>query len=394
MKNLFMLDPDIVFLNHGSYGACPRNVWQAYQAWQLEVECNPVEFIGRRSAALLRTSRERLAAYAGAAADDLVYLPNATTAVNTVARSITLKPGDEVLTTDLEYGACMATWELICRQQGATLKRVEVPLPLDAAGFAEHMLAHASPRTRVIFTSHITSTTALILPIAALCQQARARGILTVIDGAHAPGQVELNLDALGADFYTGNCHKWLSAPKGVAFLHVRREHHATIQATVVSWGYVGDVGTVRDAFTGSSTLERRLQWQGTRDIAACLAVPAAIDFQQQHDWPAVRQRCHAMAIALMHRMCSRTGLAPIARDEDFAQMAPIPVPHGDAMALKTQLFDVHRIEVPVTQHGGRTFVRVSVQGYNDEADLVALEYALNGAPAPTAPTNPANLQH
>ena len=380
MKSLFMLDPDIVFLNHGSYGACPREVWQAYQGWQLEMERNPVEFLGRRSAALLRTARERLAEFVGASADDLVFVPNATTGVNSVARSIVLKPGDEVLTTDLEYGACIATWDLICRQQGATLRRVQVPLPLDAASFTERLMAEVTPRTRLIFASHITSGTALILPVQELCEQARARGVLTLIDGAHAPGQVDLDLAAIGADFYTGNCHKWLCAPKGTAFLHARPEHHQNLQATVVSWGYVdgAGMGSARDAFTGSSLLERRLQWQGTRDIAACLAVPAAIDFQQQHDWPAVRQRCHGMAVALMHRICKRTGLAPIGHDTDFAQMVPIPVPHSDAMALKKLLFDVHHIEVPVMQHAGHTFVRVAVQGYNSASDLQALEDALS----------------
>jgi isopenicillin-N epimerase len=383
MKDAFQLDPGIVFLNHGSYGACPLEVFAVFQGWQAEMERNPVAFLGRRSATLLRASRERLAGYLGAQADDLVYVPNATTGVNIVARSLPLQPGDEVLTIDLEYGACIATWQRVCEQQGATLRVVKIALPLDESALAAQVMAAVTPRTRLILVSHITSTTALVLPIQALIQAARARGVLTLIDGAHAPGHIDLQLDALGADFYTGNCHKWLCAPKSAAFLHARPEHHAMLHATVTSWGYLADAlgqggHTGFDAYTGKTLLERRLQWQGTRDIAAYLAVPAAIDFQARHDWPTQRARCHQMAMALMHRVARRYGLETIAADEQFAQMAPCPVPTTDAEGLRRALFDEHHIEVPVTQHGGRTFVRVSVQAYTTEADLFALEAALH----------------
>jgi isopenicillin-N epimerase len=236
-------------------------------------------------------------------------------------------------------------------------------------------MAATTPRTRLVFASHIASTTALIFPVAALCAQARERGILTLIDGAHGPGQIDLDLAAIGADFYTGNTHKWLCAPKGSGFLHARAGHHAMLHATVTSWGYVAGAGGHAgfDAYTGQTLLERRLQWQGTRDLSAWLSVPAAIDFQRDHDWLSVRARCHAMATALMHRVADRTGLAPIGADDDFAQMVPLPVPHTDAEALRARLFE----QVPVTQHDGRTFVRVSVQGYNSDDDLAALEAAL-----------------
>ena len=220
LREQFLLEPGLVFLNHGSFGACPRDVFASYQHWQLELERNPVAFLGRRSAALLSQARERLACSLGAQTADLVFLPNATTGVNTVAQSLRLQPGDEVLTTDHEYGACDATWQHVCARAGAVVRRVEIPLPFDAAAFVDRMMAAVTPRTRVVFASHITSTTALIFPIAAMCHAARERGLTTLIDGAHAPGQVHLDLAALGADFYTGNCHKWLCAPKGAAFLH------------------------------------------------------------------------------------------------------------------------------------------------------------------------------
>ena len=379
MRELFLLDPDTVFLNHGSFGACPREVFDAQQRWLLEMERNPVEFLGRRSGALLAQARQRLAAELGTDAADLVFIPNATTGVNVVARSLALQPGDEVLATDHEYGACDATWQRECARMGAAYRRVEIPLPLDREGFARRVMAAVTPRTRALFLSHLTSTTALIFPLDELCARARERGLLTVIDGAHAPGHIPLALDALGADFYTGNCHKWLCAPKGSAFLHVRREHQEALHATVTSWGYVAGTGghSGFDAYTGRTVFERRLQWQGTRDIAGWLAVPAALDFLARHDWLRVRAQCHDTAVALMHRVARRCGLPPIGQDDDFGQMVPLPVPHQDAEALRRRLFDEHRIEVPVTQHAGRTFVRVSVQGYNTPEDLRVLEQAL-----------------
>jgi len=382
MRDAFLLDPDIVFLNHGSYGACPKTVFDAYQRWQRELERNPVEFLGRRSAGLLAAARQRLGHFLGVPGDDLVFLPNATHGVNTVARSLALQPGDEVLTTDHEYGACDAAWEFVCRQRGASVRRVPVPLPFDADAFVPRLLDAATPRTRVVFASHVTSTTALVFPVQALCEGARRHGLTTLIDGAHAPGQIALDLAAVGADFYVGNCHKWLCAPKGSAFLHARPERQAELDAGAVSWGYVaGSAGhTGFDAYTGRTPFERRLQWQGTRDLAAFLAVPAAIDFQQVHDWPARQRRCHDLACALQRRVLARNGLAPIAADAAFAQMVPIPVRTDDGAALREWLFSHHRIEVPVTQHAGASFVRVSVQAYNDEADLATLARALAAA--------------
>ncbi len=375
MRDLFLLDPGVVFLNHGSYGACPREVLAELQRWQIEMERNPVEFLGRRSALLLGAAREPLAACMGARPEHLVYLPNATTGVNVVARSLLLQPGDEVLATDHEYGACDATWRFVCAQRGAQYTRVEIPLPFERDAFVARMLAAVTPRTRVIFVSHITSTTALIFPLAALCAAARERGILTLIDGAHAPGQIPLALDALGADFYTGNCHKWMCAPKGAGFLHARPEHHALLDAPVVSWGYAAEAGghTGFDAYTGKTLLERRLQWQGTRDLAPYLSVPAAIAFQARHGWPAVQQRCHAMAAEALRRIGQRFGLPPVCSDADFAQMVVLPVPHRDAEALRQRLFSESRIEIPVTQHGSHTFVRLSVQGYTTEDDIERL---------------------
>lgn len=372
MREHFLLDPDTVFLNHGSFGATPAPVLAAQQQWQREMERNPVEFLGRRSTQLLATARAQLAAYLGARSEDMVFVPNATTGVNTVARSLALQPGDEILTTDHEYGACDATWQFVCQHTGAQMRRVTVPLPFEPEAWAPRLLAAVGPRTRLIYASHVTSTTALVFDVATLCAGARALGVRTLIDGAHAPGLVPLHLQSLGADFYTGNCHKWMCAPKGSAFLHVRPEHQTDIDAPVVSWGYVANSAghTGFDAYTGHTLLERRLQWQGTRDLAAFLSVPAAMDFQAQHGWPQRREQCRDMALATLRVACVRSGLAALAPDAAYTQMVPIPVRTRDAEGLRRQLFDEHRIEVPVTQHGEHTFVRVSVQVYNSQAEL------------------------
>ncbi|MCB8923129.1 MAG: aminotransferase class V-fold PLP-dependent enzyme [Ardenticatenaceae bacterium] len=210
LKPLFLLDPDVHFLNHGSFGAAPRPVMAAYQAWQMRLERQPVHFLVNELPGLLHAAREALGHYLHAPADDLVYVPNATYGVNVVARSLALQPGDEILTSDHEYGACDNAWALVCRKTGAVYRRQPIPLP---AAPPQEMAAQfwqgVTPRTKVIFLSHITSPTALTLPVAEICARARQAGILTLVDGAHAPGQLALDLPALGADFYTGNCHKW-----------------------------------------------------------------------------------------------------------------------------------------------------------------------------------------
>lgn len=372
LRDQFLLDPDLTFLNHGSFGACPRVVLDAQRDWQLEMERNPVEFLGRRSAGLLWNARAALGASIGARADDLVFVPNSTTGVHIVAQSLPLQPGDEVLGTTLEYGACDASWQQVCARAGAVYRRVDIALPYRRESVVATLMAAVTPRTRLIFASHITSTTALILPVAELCAAARDRGLPTLIDGAHAPGQIDLDLAQIGADFYVGNCHKWLCAPKGSGFLVASPRHQDRLDSPVFSWGYAQDSGghSGFDSYLGRSTFERRMQWQGTRDLSAWLAVPAAIDFLARNDWPTVRQRCHDLARFGLQSITARNGLTPIGRDEDWAQMLAIPVRSNDADALRKRLFDDERIEIPVTTHAGQVFVRLSVQGYNSRVDI------------------------
>ena len=373
LRDQFLLRPDVVFLNHGSFGACPRPVFEAYQAWQLELERQPVEFMGRCFNDLMREAREPLGAYLGAAADDVVYVPNATTGLNIVARSLPLEPGDEVLATDHEYGALDRTWRFVCARCGAKYLWQPVPLPIESAEqVIDAIWSGVTPRTRVLFISHITSPTAIIFPVEELIRRARAANIITVIDGAHAPGQIDLNLQALGADFYSGNLHKWLMTPKGSAFLYARPEVQHLVEPLVVSWGWQSDR-------PGPSHFIDEQEYQGTRDIAAYLAVPAAIQFMRANDWPQVRRHCHELVRDARARVSALTNLGPIVPDDAawFNQMASLPLPRLDVDVLKRRLYAEFKIEIPIIAWNDRCFARISVQGYNTQSDVDALVAAL-----------------
>ena len=265
-------------MNHGSFGACPREVFETYQYWQLELEREPVDFIQRRLRPLLGDAREALGHYIGAAADDVVYVTNATMGMNIVARSVPLEPGDEVLTTDQEYGAINNIWEFICGKRGARYVKQKLPLPCESPEeIVEAVWSGVSARTRVLSISHITSSTALILPVAELVRRAREHGIITVIDGAHAAGQVPLDMASLEADFYVGNCHKWMMSAKGAGFLYARPPMQEILEPLVVSHA-------MRRSDAPTRFVDEQ-QYQGTRDPAAFLSVPAAITFAEKHHW-------------------------------------------------------------------------------------------------------------
>ena len=372
LKSQFLLDPDVHFLNHGSFGAVPRPVFEVWQDWQRRLERQPVALLGRELPGLLRTARERLAQYLIADPDDLLFVPNATLGVNLVARTLRLAPGDEVLASNHEYGACDRIWEFVCGASGAHYVRRELPLPATCGtDLVDAFWQGVTPRTRVIFLSHITSPTALRLPVEAICKRARAAGIVTVIDAAHAPGQIALDLTAQDADFVTGNLHKWVMAPKGAAFLHVRRSLQEALDPLVVSWGRLPG---------GEANLAGRLQWMGTADPSAWLSVPAALDFAEAHDWATVRADCHALLRETLMQIGALTGLPPAyALDADcYAQMGIARLPIAcDIDALKARLYDDYRVEVPLIDWAGEKFIRVSIQGYNTAADTAALLAAL-----------------
>ena len=238
MKSDFLLDPQIAYLNHGSFGACPKPVFEAYQRYQLELETEPVTFLQRRFPDLMNTARTSLSDFLGSHPDQVAFVRNATFGMNQAARSLDLKPGDKVLTSSQEYGAIDRMWQAVCADRGAELVRVPIALPCQSAEtITAAFVNHLNPAVRVISFSHITSESALVFPAAEIVELAKAAGAITVIDGAHAPGQIPLNLDNMGADMYIGNCHKWMMAPKGAAFFHASAEWAERARPLVVGWG-------------------------------------------------------------------------------------------------------------------------------------------------------------
>jgi isopenicillin-N epimerase len=365
LRREFVLDPEVAFLDHGCFGACPRPVHDGYQRWQRELEREPVDFIQRRLPGLLAEARATLAAYVGAEPGDIAFLQNATTGVNLAARSLDLRRDDEVLATDLEYGACDLAWEWVCARAGARYVRAEMPRPLAGPGdVVDALFSCVGARTRVLFVSHVTSATGLVLPVGEIVARARAAGLLTVVDGAHAPAQVPVDVETLGADFYAGNCHKWLCAPKGAGFLHARPERQERVDAAIVSWGY-----------ESGKTFSERIELQGTRDLAAWLSVPDAIAFQAERDWDAARDRASALARATRADLCALLGTGPIAPAEMLAQMATVRLPRPDP-ELSARLFAEHRVEIPVVGRD-RDHLRLSVAAYTTREELDRLLSAL-----------------
>lgn len=358
----FLIRDDIVFLNHGSFGACPKPVFAEYQAWQLELERQPVEFLLRRRKELIPNARKQIAEYLAVSDDEVVFVTNATYGLSAALRSMPLAAGDQILTTNHEYGAVDRLMETVATRTGADIVRHQIRLPYESdEAFIEEFFTSATVKTKVILMSHITSPTALIFPVREICQRAREMGILTVIDGAHAPGQIPLDLAEVGADVYSGNFHKWLCAPKGSAFLHVRPELQETVDPLVISHGFS----------EGADFIERH-EWLGTKDIAAYLSVPAAIAYQRQRNWQSVRLECHQLAADLQAQICDRYGLPRLSINQ-FAQMVTIPLPDCDVGAVKERLYEDYRIEVPVGRLEGWCAMRVSVQAYNTKEELQVL---------------------
>jgi isopenicillin-N epimerase len=371
LKDKFLIDPEVIFLNHGSFGACPRPVFEVYQNWQLELERQPVEFLGRRALTLLAEARSKLGAYLGCEAEEVVLFPNPTTAINMVVRNLDLQSDDEILTSDHEYGAMDRTWRYICKKTGAKYHRQTIPLPVtNQEAFVQTFWEGVTARTRVIFLSHITSPTALIFPVREICQRAREAGIVSIVDGAHAPGHIPVDLSALGADIYTGACHKWMLSPKGSSFLYARKEVQAWLDPLVVSWGYNADPG-----FGSGNKFIDYHEWQGTRDLAAFLSVPAAIEFMEQNHWDYVREGCHQLAVTARQEINALTSLASICPEEGgwLGQMVVACLPEIDIQAFSNHLYKEYRVEIPVIRWNDQTFIRVSIQGYNTRTDVDVL---------------------
>lgn len=373
VKNDFLLNPEIAYLNFGSFGACPRPIFDDYQKWQMELEYEPVQFIATNGVNYLKAARGALADYLSCDTDDLVYVTNPSYALNIIAKGLDLKPGDEILTTDLEYGALDRTWNYYCKKAGARYVRQEIQLPLlSKEQVIEDFFKGLSPRTKAVFISHITSTTALILPVKEICDIAKSKGLLTIVDGAHVPGHIPLNLTELDADVYTGACHKWMLTPKGCSFLYVRKDLQKLFDPLVVSWGYEA-------LFPSSSQFLDYHQMQGTRDISAFLTVPKAISYMIENNWTQVAADCRKMVKDNAPRFCellATEALCPIT-DEFLGQMFSLPITPLNPERLQRYFYQTYNVEVPVMRHDDKTYLRYSVNAFNTQDDLDRLYYGI-----------------
>ena len=380
LKSKFLLDPEITFLNHGSYGSCPKPVFEVYQKYQTDLESHPIKFMQEDVYKLLEISRESLSHYVNCDKDDLIFVTNPTQAVGTVIHNILINSNDEVLSTNLEYGSCDRMWTYDADQKGYKYIQAEINLPIeDKETFLNQFWSYASTQTKYVFISQITSTTGMILPIPEIVAEAKKRGIKTIIDGAHVPAHIPLDIKELDPDYYTGAMHKWLCCPKGSSFLYVKKEKQVGIQPMLKSWGW----GEEYEKFKSSVQLHSPsrfinvFQWQGTRDMSTFFTVPEAIQFQEEHDWDSVRSRSINMVIEARNRINEITKLPKICPDNWLGQMATILFPIDDTVAFKKTLYNDYQIEMPVMRHIEHTAFRISIQGYNTQADIDHLINAL-----------------
>ena len=373
LKQYFLLRDDITFLNFGSFGSCPKPVFERYQQFQLELEQEPVQFITVSGLKYLETAREALGNYLHCHKDDLVYVTNPSYAVNAVAKSFDLKPGDEILTTNLEYGACDKAWEYYCKKTGAIYVKQNIPLPIQSKEeFVSEFFKGLSHKTKLIFISHITSSTALRLPVEEICAAAKEKGIMTFVDGAHAPGQIALNLQDSPFDMYTGACHKWMMTPKGSSFMYVKKEFQHLIDPLAISWGY-------NALFPSHSTFLDYHQMNGTRDYSAFLTIPSAIQFMADHDWPQVAAGCRKLVQQNAPPFCEVLETKPLApiSDDFILQLFSAEIKTTEPEKLHRHFFDNYRIEIPVMRHGNKVYLRYSINAFNSQQDLDTLFTAI-----------------
>ena len=394
------LDPTVVFLNHGSFGACPRAVLVVQADLRAELEANPVAFLDRALEGRLDAARARLAAFVGADPEELAFVPNATAGVATVLRSLRFAPGDEIVTTDHEYNAALNMARFAAARNGARVVVARIPLPTTGPDeVVERVLAAVGPRTRLVLVSHVTSPTALVLPVERLVATLEGRGIPVLVDGAHGPGMLPLDLAGLGASFYAGNLHKWVCAPKGAAFLHVRRDRQNAIRPLAISHG-------ANDPRAGRSTFRKEFDWTGTADPTPFLALPAALDAvggMVAGGWPAVMARNAGLAAVGRRVLASAAGRPVLAPETMLGSMAAIELPPdrgfaardpSDADPLQARLLETAAVEVPlhpwprdpVPGERRRRLLRVSAHLHNDSGEYAHLAEALGALLAEESP--------
>ena len=373
MKSVFLLDNNIIFLNHGSFGACPKPIFEEFQRLQLELEQEPVHFIQKKLPVYLKEAKKPLAKFIGCDAEDFFFTPNPTFAVNTIMRSLKLQVGDEILTTNHEYGAMDRTWNFYCKKSGAKYIRQEISLPIiSKEQILEEFWKGYNSNTKVIFLNQISSSTALIFPVKEICDKAQQLGLITIVDGAHVPGHIDLNISELNPDFYTGTLHKWMLAPKGSSFLYVKKEFQADIDPLVVSWGY-------ESLAPSESRFLDYHEYQGTQDVSQYLCTPKVIEFLEENNWKEKSKACRKLVLDNYQRFCDLVGTQPICTisEEFLGQMASIPIRTEKPMELKELLYSKYKIQIPIMPLNDKIYMRYSMNVYNSQEDLDILYRAI-----------------
>jgi isopenicillin-N epimerase len=373
MKSLFLLNQSITFLNHGSFGACPKPIFEEHQRIQLELETEPVEFIQIKQPKYLKIARESLARFVGCQAGDLFFTSNPTFAINIIMRSIKLNAGDEILATNHEYGAMDRTWNFYCKKSGAKYVRQKISLPIvSKEQMIEEFWKGYTSKTKVIFLNQISSATALIFPVKEICDRAKELGLIAIVDGAHVPGHIDLDISDLNPDYYTGTLHKWMLAPKGSSFLYVKSELQNDLEPLVVSWGY-------ESVAPGESQFLDYHELQGTRDVSTFLCTPKVVEFLEQNHWAEKSKVCKQMVLDNYQRFCDLVNTNPLCpiSSEFLGQMASFPINTKKPAELKEILYSKYKIQIPVMPLNGNYYLRYSINVYNSEADLDILYNAL-----------------
>ena len=372
IKQNFLLDKNITFLNHGSYGSCPIPVFEDYQKWQRKLEKQPVEFLTNDLWEALKHSRVTLSKFVGCDEDEVLFFSNPTSAIANVINSLNLNDGDEVLMTDHEYGALVRQWNLWGEKNNVKIKQQKVPVPVRSKDmFINNFWRGVSKKTKVIFISQITSPTAIIFPVKEIVDLAKNKGILTIIDGAHVPGHIDLNIHSLGCDFFTGAIHKWLCGPKGSSFLFVKKSHQDWVKPIIHSWGKDGND-------PGPTEFLQDFQWQGTRDMSSFLTIPKAMDFFGRHIQPN-QEYCRKMTLEVFSNFISMLGTEPLTTGSQWiAQMVSHPLPVNAPLEIKDILMEKYKVEIPIFEWNGNRYIRSSFQVYNKKKDIDSLMSALD----------------
>jgi len=376
-KSLWSLDPQIKYLNHGAFGATPISVLEYQQKIRKKLEREPAHFFQYEYEILLDQSRNQLAQFLTTEPENLVFVTNATTGVNTVLKSLTFAPDQEILITNHTYNACRNTLEYLVERSGVKINLVCLELPIEASTISERILAQVSPKTKLVMLDHITSPSALIFPLAEIIAQLNQQGIETLIDGAHAPGAIKLNLSALGATYYTGNCHKWLCSPKGAGFLYVVPEKQHLIRPLIISHG-------ANSPRRDRSRFQLEFDWQGTLDPSPYLAVQKSLDFMDSllpGGWEQLRARNHQLIVQARQILLDTLKLSPPCMEEMLGSMAALPLGRtlGNEQLLQQQLFKEYHLEVPIFPWTDpkTSIVRISAQIYNELEEYIYLAEVL-----------------